>query len=316
MRDKKMFISAILMSAVMIFAGGCGKQAEPVSAELAETVKEVDTEERLAQNSFPAALTAESMESLEATDNSQNESVVEDETIAKGEVIMEDETIAKDEAIVEDEAIAEDEVVVENEVIVEDDDVVEDKFVVEDKVAVEGTTSTKTELTKTESTKTEFAETEPAKAESAETAPTETTPAQTGSVHLEQPHEHNWIAHTDQRWVSQIVTVVDEPERYEEYTIFKIYWYNTGTWEETRDPDRFREWAYSENGSLYPFYHIEKMEDNPLFLGYNELGQPSFIGDHVLWGGCDFVPAVTHEEDQGYYETYVDYYYCDCGAAK
>ena len=28
------------------------------------------------------------------------------------------------------------------------------------------------------------------------------------------------------------------------------------------------------------------------------------------------IPAVTHEEDQGYYETYVDYYYCDCGATK
>ena len=27
------------------------------------------------------------------------------------------------------------------------------------------------------------------------------------------------------------------------------------------------------------------------------------------------IPAVTHEEDQGYYETYVDYY-CDCCAAK
>lgn len=287
MRNKKMFVSAILITTAMLFAGGCGKQAKPVSAELAETVKNVDTEERLASNFSPAALPEESMENSEAPDNSENEAIVEDETIA------EDEVIAKDEIIVEDKAV------------VKDDAVVEEKVVVEDKGVAEETASTFTEST----------EAEPSKSESVETAPTETAPAQTGSVPSEQLHEHNWAAHTNQRWVSQIVTVVDEPERYEEYTIFKIYWYDTGTWEETRDPDRFREWAYSEYGSLYPFYHIEKMEDNPLFLGYNELGQPSFIGDHVLWGGYDFIPAVTHEEDQGYYETYVDYY-CDCGAAK
>ncbi|MCH5341831.1 MAG: hypothetical protein J1E01_10215, partial [Acetatifactor sp.] len=203
--------------------------------------------------------------------------------------------------VAEDEVVTEDKVIVEDEAVVDDDAVVKDRVVVEDKVDVEEAASANIESAKIESTK---------------TAPTETAPAQTGSAPLEQQHEHNWAAHTNQRWVSKIVTVVDEPERYEEYTIFKIYWYNTGTWEETRDPDRFREWAYSEYGSLYPFYHIERMEDNPLFLGYNELGQPSFIGDHVLWGGYDFIPAVTHEEDQGYYETYVDYYYCDCGATK
>lgn len=292
MRDKKMFKSAILITMVMLFAGGCGKQAEPVGAELAETVKEVGIEESLEPTPYPTALPEESMEGSEVPDSFE------------------------DEVIKEDEAIAEDEVVAEDETVAEDGTVVEDKVVVEDKGAVEETASTKTESTKTKSAKTESAETESvntesAKTESAETVPTETTPAQTAPV-----HEHDWIAHTNQRWVSQIVTVVDEPERYEEYTIFRIYWYHTGTWEETRDPDRFREWAYSEYGSLYPFYHIEKNEDNPLFLGYNELGQPSFIGDHVLWGGYDFIPAVTHEEDQGYYETYVDYYYCDCGATK
>ena len=289
MRDKKMFVSAILMTAVMLFAGGCGKQAEPVGAKLAETVREVDTEERSASNPSPAALPEESMESPEAPGNSENEAIVEDEAIAR------------DEVIVEDEAVAEDEVVTEDKVIVEDEAVVDDDAVVKDRVVVEEAVSANIESAKIESTK---------------TAPTETAPTQTGSAPLEQQHEHNWAAHTNQRWVSKIVTVVDEPERYEEYTIFQIYWYNTGTWEETRDPDRFREWAYSEYGSLYPFYHIERMEDNPLFLGYNELGQPSFIGDHVLWGGYDFIPAVTHEEDQGYYETYVDYYYCDCGATK
>ena len=140
--------------------------------------------------------------------------------------------------------------------------------------------------------------------------------SQNVSVPSEQQHVHNWTAHNSQRWVSQIVTVVDEPERSEKYVRFKICWYNTGTWEETRDPARFEEWANSEYGQLYPFYHIQNVEENPLFLGYNELGLPSFRGDHVMSEGWDVIPAVTHEEDQGYYETYVDYYYCDCGATK
>ena len=134
---------------------------------------------------------------------------------------------------------------------------------------------------------------------SSQAASSRTQPSAQPGNSSEQPHKHNWTAHTSQRWVSQIVTVVDEPERYEEYTTFKIYWYNTGTWEETRDPARFEEWANSEYGQLYPFYHIQNIEDNPLFLGYNELGLPSFTGDHVCWSGHDRIPAVTHEEDQG-----------------
>ena len=151
---------------------------------------------------------------------------------------------------------------------------------------------------------------------SSQAASSRTQPSAQPGNSSEQPHKHNWTAHTSQRWVSQIVTVVDEPERSEKYARFKFYWYNTGTWEETRDPARFEEWANSEYGQLYPFYHIQNIEDNPLFLGYNELGQPSFRGDHVMSEGWDVIPAVTHEEDQGYYETYVDYYYCDCGATK
>lgn len=211
----------------------------------------------------------------------------------------------ENEAIVEDEAISEDEVVAEDETVVEDGTVVEDKVVVEDKGAVEETTSTKTESIKTESTKAESAGTE-----SAKTAPAETTPAQTAPI-----HEHNWIAHTNQRWVSQIVTVVDEPERYEEYGMCRVYWYNTGTWEESRDPSRFVEWSHSEYGALYPYVHLEKSEDSPLYLGRDEHGNPTYLSDHALWTEHVFIPAVTHEEDQGYYETYVDYY-CDCGAAK
>ena len=73
MRDKKMFISVIMITTVMLFAGGCGKQAEPVSAEPAETVEEADTEESLEPADSPVAGPEESMESSEAPDNSENE---------------------------------------------------------------------------------------------------------------------------------------------------------------------------------------------------------------------------------------------------
>ena len=269
--------------------------------------------------------------------NREDISVIVDEDIQVAETVVDTEIIGDETNIVEDKAVAED------EAIVEDDAEAEDTAEVKDDTDVEENEATDIESAKAESAKTESAQltsTPEQATQSTSTSgqvaqPTSTPeqPAQSTSTlrqaaqststseqavqpTREPAHEHNWIAQTNQRWVSQIVTVVDEPERYEKYDIAKIYWYNTGTWEETRDPDRFTEWMHSEYGSLYPFYHIEKNEDNPLFLGYNELGQPSFTGDHVCWSGHDRIPAVTYEEDQGYYETYVDYYYCDCGAVK
>ena len=44
MRNKKMFLSAILLTTAMLFEGGCGKQAASVSAEPTEAVKEVEEE--------------------------------------------------------------------------------------------------------------------------------------------------------------------------------------------------------------------------------------------------------------------------------
>ena len=78
-------------------------------------------------------------------------------------------------------------------------------------------------------------------------------------------HQHTWKAHTAQKWVSNIVTVVDRPEKTEKYSIYRMYWYNTGKWEETRDPERFDEWYKSKNGGLYTLYNpYPKPEDDPL----------------------------------------------------
>lgn len=134
-------------------------------------------------------------------------------------------------------------------------------------------------------------------------------------------HTHNWKEHTAQRWISNIITFEDEPARYsEKYTLYKMYWYNTGTWEETTDPERFDAWFEDmEGGPLSPISleYSENPESSPLFLGYDEYGHEVHSGDHAIFPEhYDLIPAVTHEEDHGYYETYVDYYYCDCGAKK
>lgn len=94
MRDKKIFISVILITTVMLFVGGWGKHVKPVSAELMETIKEVDMEESLESTPSPTALPEESMEGSEAPDNSENKAIVEDNTVAEDEV-MEGEVAAE-----------------------------------------------------------------------------------------------------------------------------------------------------------------------------------------------------------------------------
>lgn len=111
-------------------------------------------------------------------------------------------------------------------------------------------------------------------------------------------HTHTWKAHTAQKWVSNIVTVVDRPEKTEKYSIYRMYWYNTGKWEETRDPERFDEWYKSKNGGLYTLYNpYPKPEDDPLFICYDKNGHPQYTNNHTIRGPYyDVTPAVTHEE--------------------
>ncbi len=150
--------------------------------------------------------------------------------------------------------------------------------------------------------------------QSPETQPSGTQPP--GTQPVETAHEHVWKEHSSQRWVPKIVTVVDEPAQYEKYDLYRIYWYDTNTWEETRDPARYEAWWNDANGGSWLLYN--NYEDSPLFLGYNDQGGYSLTSDHaVISGNYECIsPEITHEEDQGYYETYVDYYYCDCGATK
>ncbi len=313
MRNKKTLRSGILMVTVMLFLSGCGNQAESASAESAsaESVKTVQEESIV-----------ESMESSEVEDNSAPvESEKPDVTAEPTQTSEPAETVApvETEEPVEKEKPADTKKPVEKEKPADTKKPVEKEKPADTKKSVEKEKPAATDKpAKPADNQAADAPSEPAQP-SEPVQPSESTqpsvPAESESSGSEQPHEHNWVAHTTQRWVSQIVTVVDEPERYEKVGVAEIYWYNTGTWEVTRDPDRFTEWCYDEvGGASCPMagWH----EGNPLFLGYDESGHAQFAGDHVLYDTYDYIPAVTHEEDQGYYETYVDYYYCDCGATK
>lgn len=134
--------------------------------------------------------------------------------------------------------------------------------------------------------------TEPAQSEPAQPEPV-ATPAPTPEP---QPvHEHVWKEHTatTQTWIPNVVTVEDYETQY--VTIGEKYICNCGY--ETTDPDSIRTHV-KEN--------YRAGNDNCVnFTIQNIYGE-----QQVLVG--------THEEDQGHYETstYVDYYYCDCGATK
>lgn len=193
------------------------------------------------------------------------------------------EVITEDRAAVEDEAVIEDKTVVEDEVV--EDEIAEDKVVEE-----------KSESTKTESTNTAPAETKrpaqsttPAQTNSSaqSTTPVQpTTPAQSASA-----HEHTWIAHnvTTQVWVPNIVVVDD----YEYQIVGKtdtVFHCNMCNFE-TTDRDAIAQHAYDTHHGF------------------------------AIREGHDIIEEVkvgSHEEDHGHYETstYVDYYYCECGATK
>ena len=129
----------------------------------------------------------------------------------------------------------------------------------------------------------------------------------TGETPQPETPKGHWGDITEQVWVPNVVTVVDEPERIETYNLYRMYWYNTKQWEETEDPARFDEWDNSDDGGFYPLLNpFDKPEDNPLFTGYNENGMPVYTSDHVIMDGLTrVIPAVTHTEDQGHFETRV-----------
>lgn len=107
-------------------------------------------------------------------------------------------------------------------------------------------------------------------------------------------HQHSWKAH--KVWVPKMVTVVDEPE----HVVYGAQLYTKqadGTW--------------VGNGKTYWFENGFTQDDLKAILK-DKIKNEGYIGNYV--NRQKTVPAVTHTEDRGSYQT--DYYYCSCGSTK
>lgn len=110
----------------------------------------------------------------------------------------------------------------------------------------------------------------------------------------ESGHQHNWQAH--QVWVPNVVTVVDVPEQTVEGA--RLY---------TQQADG----SWIANGETYWFENGFTVDDLKAII-VDKIRNEGYIGSYQNLEKT--VPAVTHTEDQGSYQT--DYYYCECGATK
>lgn len=324
MRDKKMPLSVIWITTVMLLAGGCGKQVEPVSAEPTETVKEVDTDKSI----------EEGLE--ESKESSEDEAAVEDNTVAEDEVIKDDGIIPIDDTVMyatgdcnirsgagtqydKVGSLSKGEAVTVNGKAESDEDklwyviktedgstqMVSASMLSENKPVTQ-TSSAKTEepdktdkSDKSESTKTEEPKTEPKTEPTAEptTEPVQPTPEPIVQPTPEPVHEHSWKEHTatTQTWVPNIVVVDD----YEEQDVAV--------------------------GALYICNYVScsfETDDHNAIIdhGINHLlaGEKGASYTTKVFTERQQVKVGSHEEDHGHYEnsTYIDYYYCDCGATK
>lgn len=237
MTDKKRFISVILITTAMLFACGCDKQAEPVTADPTPS-HTVEPEE--------------SMERSEVTDNSEKgtdaDMLSESKPVAQAS--FDNGSGSNSEGSTEDTG--------------------------------------NSQTASAETTK----PTEPAEpVQPAQATPSETI--QPASAPEPVPaHEHTWKEHiaTTQIWVPNIVVVDDyEPQTVESYLFICNCYF------ETDDRDVITQ-------------HV---------IDHADAGEASnfTIQDHSY---TEQVKVGSHEEDQGHYETstYIDYYYCDCGATK
>lgn len=142
-----------------------------------------------------------------------------------------------------------------------------------------------------------------------------TSDASGSSSNTQSNHKHVWAKRTETVQEPQTIIVTEEKEY---YTLYRFYWYNTDTWEESKDSDRFNEWTRSENGQLYPLKHpYAKPEDNPLFKGYDSNGNPTYTNDHSIISNLfDWVPCEPYEKTEMVAVKRTVTYCSVCGATK
>ncbi len=111
-----------------------------------------------------------------------------------------------------------------------------------------------------------------------------------GSSGSKPTHTHVWKAHTAQKWVSNMVTVPDYEEQ-------KVAVGNT--------------YIFAYDGYTTTSLDDAKSHARELILA----GLPDNYRTEAIYE-TQKVQVGSHPEDHGHYETYTDYYYCDCGARK
>ncbi len=124
-------------------------------------------------------------------------------------------------------------------------------------------------------------------------------------------HEHDWTEHKAKRWHENIVTVEDVPAQTKKVQTYHLYWWDTKKWQDTTDPDVFDQWSREKIGWMKEYGYSMPPE---LYQGTDENGNPVYLNDHSIITTYETIPAVTHEEDRGWWEEYTDYLYCrGCG---
>ena len=204
-------------------------------------------------------------------------------------VIHRDETV-KDEGLVEDEVVVEDKTVVE-------DETADEAEPVKTEAPKTDTNGSKTNGSTNDGSKTNGSTNSGISSDSTTNKPADPTPT---SYPAPAPtptptHTHNWKEHTvtEQVWVPNIVVVDD----YEEQVVGHV------------DSVAICNCGYTTTNRDDIVNHIK----NHGFAGENT--------QFTIQPGYDVVEVIkvgSHEEDYGHNETqtYVDYYYCDCGERK
>lgn len=135
--------------------------------------------------------------------------------------------------------------------------------------------------------------------QSSSTKQNSSTKQSSSSQSSSSTHKHVWKDHTVERQVTKTVTVVDSPAK----TIYGAQLYtlhDDGNW-------------YSD-GETYWFENGFTIDDLNNIIK-DKIKNEGYIGNYV--NRQKPVPAVTHQEEQTYTESYVDYQYCSiCGARK
>ena len=254
MRDKKMLLSMVLTITVMLFAGGCGQQTVPVSAEPTETAKEVGTED--------------SMENSEVEDKEADPAQTAQPTKSASPAQTAQPTKSAPPA----------------------------------QTAQPANTAPPVQTAQPAQTTQPAQTAQPAKtaqpAQNTQPAQTAQTVKPVGSTPTPQPaHTHSWKEHTatKQVWIPNIV-IIPEYEDTVVGHVDTVFICDCGY--ETTDRDDYEDHTKS-----------------------NVIAGNEGHGGSTIRPGYDIIERVQvgyHEEDRGHYETqtYVDYYYCECGETK